>query len=121
MGGPRRTVAVDRQALSEAIDIIRAFWAGEPFSFQGSVYSAPDVQPAPRPAHPIGLWLVCAGRGPSRWSAQKADGWSVSAPYVPPERLAGLNGIIDRCAALGGPPRPGRHHPAVQRDGPDLR
>jgi hypothetical protein len=29
---------------------------------------------------------------------EKADGWSVSAPYVPPGQLAELNGIIDDAA-----------------------
>ena len=52
MGGPRRTPGQARAALSEAIDIIRASWAGEPFSFQGTYYQAPAVQPGPRPAHP---------------------------------------------------------------------
>ena len=46
MGGPQRTPGQARAALSEAIDIIRASWAGEPFSFQGTYYQAPDVRPA---------------------------------------------------------------------------
>jgi alkanesulfonate monooxygenase SsuD/methylene tetrahydromethanopterin reductase-like flavin-dependent oxidoreductase (luciferase family) len=102
MGGPRRSPAGARGALSEAIDIIRASWAGEPYSFQGSFYSAPAVQPAPRPAHPIGLWLGVAGPRAVALVGEKADGWSVSAPYVPPERLAGLNDIIDDAALAAG-------------------
>src|SRR5713226_3635258 len=51
MGGTRRSSGQARGALSEAIDIIRASWAGEPFSFSGSYYDMPDVRPGPRPAH----------------------------------------------------------------------
>lgn len=98
MGGPRRSPAQSIAALSEAIDIIKAWWAGEPFSFQGSCYSAPDVQPAPRPAHPIGLWLGVRGPRALALVGEKADGWSVSRFGVPPEQLAGLNGIIDDAA-----------------------
>jgi hypothetical protein len=32
----------------------------------------------------------------------KADGWSVSAPYVPPDRLPELNGIISDAARAAG-------------------
>ena len=98
MGGPPRTPAQSIAALSEAIDVIRAFWAGEPFSFQGSIYSAPNVQPGPRPAHPAGLWLGVRGPRAVALVGEKADGWSVSASYVPPERLAELNGIINDAA-----------------------
>jgi alkanesulfonate monooxygenase SsuD/methylene tetrahydromethanopterin reductase-like flavin-dependent oxidoreductase (luciferase family) len=94
MGGPRRTPGQARAALSEAIDIIRASWAGEPFSFEGTYYQVPAVQPGPRPAHTVGVWLGVAGPRAAALVGAKADGWSVSAPYVPPERLAALNDII---------------------------
>jgi alkanesulfonate monooxygenase SsuD/methylene tetrahydromethanopterin reductase-like flavin-dependent oxidoreductase (luciferase family) len=98
LGGPRRTPGQARAALSEAIDIIRASWAGEPFSFQGTYYQAPAVQPGPRPAHPVSLWLGVAGPRAAALVGAKADGWSVSAPYVPPERLPDLNDIITGAA-----------------------
>ncbi len=98
MGGPQRTPGRARAALSEAIDIIRASWAGEPFSFEGTHYQAPGVRPGPRPAHPIGLWLGVVGPRAAALAGAKADGWSVSAPYVPPERLPELNDIITGAA-----------------------
>ena len=98
MGGPRRTPGEARAALSEAIDVIRASWAGEPFSFDGSYYQLPGVQPGPRPAHPVGLWLGVVGPRAAALVGAKADGWSVSAPYVPPERLPDLNDIITGAA-----------------------
>jgi alkanesulfonate monooxygenase SsuD/methylene tetrahydromethanopterin reductase-like flavin-dependent oxidoreductase (luciferase family) len=102
MGGARRTPGQARDALSEAIDIIRASWAGEPYSHQGSYYQAPGVQPGPRPAHDIGVWLGVVGPRAARLVGAKADGWSVSAPYVPPERLPELNQIITSAARDAG-------------------
>jgi alkanesulfonate monooxygenase SsuD/methylene tetrahydromethanopterin reductase-like flavin-dependent oxidoreductase (luciferase family) len=102
LGGPRRDPAQARAALSEAIDIIRASWSGEPYSYSGTYYSTPSVQPGPRPAHAIGLWLGVAGPRAMRLVGAKADGWSVSAPYVPPARLPQLNEIINDAAAEAG-------------------
>jgi alkanesulfonate monooxygenase SsuD/methylene tetrahydromethanopterin reductase-like flavin-dependent oxidoreductase (luciferase family) len=98
MGGPRRTPAEARAALSEAIDIIRASWAAEPFSFEGTYYQAPSVQPGPPPAHPAGIWLGVGGPRAVALVGAKADGWSVSSPRVPPERLPELNDIITGAA-----------------------
>ncbi len=102
MGGPRRDPAQARAALSEAIDIIRASWSGEPYSYTGTHYAAPGVRPAPRPAHDIGLWLGVAGPRAVALVGAKADGWSVSAPYVPPARLPELNEIINDAARQAG-------------------
>src|SRR5216684_3373199 len=102
MGGARRTAGQARGALSEAIDIIRASWAGEPYSYQGSYYQVPGVRPGPRPAHDIGLWLGVVGPRAAELVGAKADGWSVSAPYVPPDRLPELNEIITSAAAEAG-------------------
>jgi alkanesulfonate monooxygenase SsuD/methylene tetrahydromethanopterin reductase-like flavin-dependent oxidoreductase (luciferase family) len=98
MGGPRRTPGHARAALSEAIDIIRSSWAGEPYSFEGTYYDTPAVQPGPRPAHDIGLWLGVIGPRAAQLVGTKADGWSVSAPYLPPERLPEINDIITTAA-----------------------
>jgi alkanesulfonate monooxygenase SsuD/methylene tetrahydromethanopterin reductase-like flavin-dependent oxidoreductase (luciferase family) len=102
MGGPRRSAGQAREALSEAIDIIRASWAGQPFSYQGTYYQAPSVAPGPRPAHDIRLWLGVIGPRAARLVGAKADGWSVSAPYVPPAALPQLNEIITAAAREAG-------------------
>jgi len=98
MGGPRRSPAAARQALAEAIDVIRSSWAGEPFSHHGRHYTVDGARPGPRPRHEIGIWLGVVGPQAVRLVGAKADGWSVSAPYVPPERLAELNPLIDEAA-----------------------
>jgi len=100
--GPRRTVAEARQALSEAVDIIRASWTGEPFQYAGQHYQVPDAQPGPRPAHDVGIWLGVVGSRAVRLAGAKADGWSVSAPYVPPPRLAELGDILTESAREAG-------------------
>jgi alkanesulfonate monooxygenase SsuD/methylene tetrahydromethanopterin reductase-like flavin-dependent oxidoreductase (luciferase family) len=102
MGGPRRTAGQARAALSEAIDIIRASWAGKPYGYQGSHYEVPGLRPGPRPAHDIGLWLGVVGPRAVRLVGAKADGWSVSAPYIPPDRLPELNQIITSAATEAG-------------------
>jgi alkanesulfonate monooxygenase SsuD/methylene tetrahydromethanopterin reductase-like flavin-dependent oxidoreductase (luciferase family) len=102
MGGPRRTAGQARMALSVAVDIIRATWAGEPFSYRGTFYEAPGVRPGPPPAHDIGLWLGVVGPRAAELVGAKADGWSVSAPYVPPARLPELNEIITGAALKAG-------------------
>jgi alkanesulfonate monooxygenase SsuD/methylene tetrahydromethanopterin reductase-like flavin-dependent oxidoreductase (luciferase family) len=102
MGGPRRSVAQARGALSEAIDIIKAMWAGQAFNFTGDHYSTPAVRPGPRPKHDIGLWLGVTGPKSVRLVGAKADGWSISAPYAPPSRIDQLNPIIDEAAQEAG-------------------
>ncbi len=96
------TVAEARHALSEAVDIIRASWAGEPFRHAGQHYQVPAAQPGPRPAHDAGIWLGVVGPRAVRLAGAKADGWSVSAPYVPLPRLAELGGILTESAREAG-------------------
>jgi alkanesulfonate monooxygenase SsuD/methylene tetrahydromethanopterin reductase-like flavin-dependent oxidoreductase (luciferase family) len=102
MGGPRRSTGQARGALGEAIDIIRASWAGQPYQYQGSHYEIPGVRPGPRPAHDVGLWLGVVGPRALRLLGAKADGWSVSAPYIPPTKLPELNEIITTAAEEAG-------------------
>ncbi|MDH2423902.1 LLM class flavin-dependent oxidoreductase [Sphaerisporangium sp. TRM90804] len=102
MGGPARTTGQARAALSEAIDVLRASWKGEPFAYEGEHYTLPGVKPGPRPAHDIGVWLGVTGPRSARLVGAKADGWSVSAPYVPPQRLPELNDLITESAEQAG-------------------
>jgi alkanesulfonate monooxygenase SsuD/methylene tetrahydromethanopterin reductase-like flavin-dependent oxidoreductase (luciferase family) len=102
MGGPRRSVAQGRAGLSEAIDIIKAMWAGQGFSFTGDHYAAPAVRPGPPPKHDIGLWLGVTGPKSVRLVGAKADGWSISAPYAPPSQVDKLHPIIDEAAHEAG-------------------
>ncbi|SDG43354.1 Luciferase-like monooxygenase [Sinosporangium album] len=102
MGGPSRTTREAREALSEAIDILRATWAGRPFSFEGEHYRLAGTQPGPSPAHEIGIWVGATGPRAAALIGAKADGWSVSAAYVPPAKLPALNEIITGAAKEAG-------------------
>jgi alkanesulfonate monooxygenase SsuD/methylene tetrahydromethanopterin reductase-like flavin-dependent oxidoreductase (luciferase family) len=102
MGAPVRSTRDSREALSEAIDILRLSWAGKPFSHDGKFYQLPAVRPGPPPAHPIGIWLGVTGTRSAQLLGAKADGWSVSMPYVPPEKLAPLNDAITSAAVRAG-------------------
>lgn len=102
MGGPQRSTGQARAALSEAIDISRASWAGQPYEYRGSHYEVPAARPGPRPAHEIGIWLGVVGPRAAALVGRKADGWSVSAPYVPPAKLDPLNEIITGAALEAG-------------------
>jgi len=94
MGGPHRAPRTALESLSEAIDILRSFWAGEPFGFRGEHYQAPSVRPAPKPAHGMRIWLGVRGPRAVRLAGAKADGWMVSSPMVTPDLLPELNQIL---------------------------
>lgn len=85
MGAPGWSPKQARQELSKAIDIIRATW-----------------QTNLAPAHDMGIWLGVVGPRSAALVGAKADGWSVSMPYVPPSKLDGLNAIIDDAAQAAG-------------------
>jgi alkanesulfonate monooxygenase SsuD/methylene tetrahydromethanopterin reductase-like flavin-dependent oxidoreductase (luciferase family) len=85
MGAAPRSPAQARRELGEAIDVIRATWAA----------NLP-------PAHDMGIWLGVVGPRSAALLGAKADGWSVSAPYVPPSKLDELNAIIDAAAREAG-------------------
>jgi alkanesulfonate monooxygenase SsuD/methylene tetrahydromethanopterin reductase-like flavin-dependent oxidoreductase (luciferase family) len=121
LGGPRREPREALEALGEAIDIIRASWAGEPYSYEGNQYHSPSVHPGPRPAHDIGIWLGVLKPRAVRLVGAKADGWSVSAPYVPPVRARELNEIITASAVRAGrdPDRIVRLYNVMGSIGPD--
>ncbi len=102
MGGPRRARGPARSALSEAVDIIRASWAGRRYAHAGEHYALPNVRPGPRPAHDIGVWLGVTGPRAVRLVGAKADGWSVSMAYLPPARLSELNAAITAAAEEAG-------------------
>ncbi len=105
-GGQQRTPGEAVKALEEAIQVLRALWQsttpGHAVSFSGQYYQLKNAQPGPAPAHPIGIWLGALGPRMLGLTGRLADGWIVSATYIPPENILPLRAIIDEAAQNAG-------------------
>ena len=105
LGVPRRTPAEANVALTEAIAIMRAFWSSgtQPIHLNGEYYTVDGVKPGPVPSHPIEIWSGAIGPKALRLTAELADGWASPIPsYLPYEKLAGANRILDEAARAAG-------------------
>jgi alkanesulfonate monooxygenase SsuD/methylene tetrahydromethanopterin reductase-like flavin-dependent oxidoreductase (luciferase family) len=103
MGGPSRSPRDAVEATEEAIAIIRAFWSEtRSVRFTGRHYQVGGARPAPRPAHPIGIWLGAYGPRMLTLTGRLADGWVPSSSYAPPERLPEMQQRIDAAALAAG-------------------
>ena len=103
-GGPRRTPGESVDALSEAIDVIRAIWdaEGRAVRHRGTHYQVDGAKPGPPPAHAIEIWLGAYKRRMLRLTGAKADGWLPSQSYLELEQLADMNARIDEAAVAAG-------------------
>lgn len=88
------------QRLDEAIDILRAAWAGGFFSHAGKHFQFGSVQISP---HPVDVQLVCGGNsGPAlRRVVRSADAWMNSAMVSLEEALRLRDAIEKERAAAG--------------------
>jgi hypothetical protein len=108
MGGPRRTPGQGVDALSEAIEIIRAIWSPPTPSerrgvyIDGEYYRVWGAKRGPEPAHDISIWLGAVKPRMLRLTGRKADGWLPSLPYLTLEEIDRGNEIIDEAAADAG-------------------
>jgi alkanesulfonate monooxygenase SsuD/methylene tetrahydromethanopterin reductase-like flavin-dependent oxidoreductase (luciferase family) len=104
VGGKRRTPGESVDALSEAIDVIRAFWAAgdEPISYHGEHYPVTGAKPGPAPAHRVEIWLGAYKPRMLRLTGSKADGWLPSLGGAPPDALGPMNEAIDAAAEEAG-------------------
>lgn len=105
-GGQQRAPGEAVKALDEAIQVLRLLWQpaapGHTVSFSGQHYQLKNAQPGPPPAHPIGIWLGALGPRMLGLTGKLADGWIVSATYIPPENILPLQVIIDEAAQNAG-------------------
>jgi len=105
MGGPRRSPGQAVDALSEAIDVIRAIWdTSEPGGVRlaGQHYRVWGAKRGPAPAHDISIWLGALKPRMLRLIGAKADGWLPSLPYLKDGDLEQGNHIIDDAALAAG-------------------
>jgi alkanesulfonate monooxygenase SsuD/methylene tetrahydromethanopterin reductase-like flavin-dependent oxidoreductase (luciferase family) len=105
MGGPARTPAEAVEALSEAIDVIRAVW--DPATrggvrVEGRHYRVTGAKRGPAPAHDIGIWLGAYKPRMLRLTGAKADGWLPSLSYLKEGDLDRGNRVIDEAAEEAG-------------------
>jgi len=103
MGGPQRSARETLEALAEAIQIIRRFWAGERgLRYDGAHYQVAGVQPGPSPAHEIGIWLGVLKPRALELTGRVADGWVPSSSYAPPPLIPEMQRRIDDAAEQSG-------------------
>ena len=73
-------------AILSTLDVLPLYWSGEPFSYEGSAWSAREVIGRPRPhQNPIPIWLGGASDAVLKRAARLADGWM---PIIAPDAQA---------------------------------
>jgi hemerythrin-like domain-containing protein len=105
MGGRRLRPGQARQALDEAIGIIRQTWAADQrggVRLNGEFYQVNGAKRGPAPAHDVGIWLGAYKPGMLALTGRAADGWLPSLGYLQPGDLAAGNKIIDEAAQQAG-------------------
>ena len=106
MGVRRLTPAEASDALSEAIDIIRAMWdvrSGDPLWMDGAYHHVNGAPRGPSPAHAIGVWLGAYKPRMLRLTGAKADAWLPSLPYLGSWRdISRAHALVDEGARSAG-------------------
>ena len=69
------------QRSTEAIEIIRKYWSGETFDYDGKIFQLENVEMLPPPVQPGGppIWVSGRQEAPMRRAALLGDGWH---PYM---------------------------------------
>lgn len=97
-GGPRRTPGEAVAALAEAVELVKAFWAGGTLRFEGRHYRAVGLHAGPRPAHDIPVWVGAYKPRMLRLTGRLADGWVPSLGYADPADLPEMSAVVDEAA-----------------------
>jgi alkanesulfonate monooxygenase SsuD/methylene tetrahydromethanopterin reductase-like flavin-dependent oxidoreductase (luciferase family) len=105
MGGRRLGPGQARQALAEAISVIRQTWDTSQrggVRVDGEFYPVKGAKRGPAPAHEVGIWLGAYKPRMLALTGTAADGWLPSLGYLQPGDLAAGNKIIDESAEAAG-------------------
>jgi alkanesulfonate monooxygenase SsuD/methylene tetrahydromethanopterin reductase-like flavin-dependent oxidoreductase (luciferase family) len=103
MGGPRRSPGESVEALEEAIEILRSYWAGErSISYDGRHYKLAGLHPGPLPVHDIEIWVGAYKPRMLDLTGRFADGWLPSYGGAPPERVPEMAKRIEAGAERAG-------------------
>jgi alkanesulfonate monooxygenase SsuD/methylene tetrahydromethanopterin reductase-like flavin-dependent oxidoreductase (luciferase family) len=111
--GLHRDTRVSR--LFEAVELLKAFWTGEPVDFHGKFFDvdgeASSIVPAQKPRPPI--WLGANGEKGVRRVARAADAW-IAPPNVKTRWVCGhLDFFKDELERTGVDPA-GREYPLIR-------
>jgi alkanesulfonate monooxygenase SsuD/methylene tetrahydromethanopterin reductase-like flavin-dependent oxidoreductase (luciferase family) len=104
-GGRRLAPGEAVNALSEAIDIIRAIFDTSedgPLHYNGDFYRLSGVQSGPTAAHDIPIWVGGGKERMLRLIGRKADGWLPTQRFMQLSDLRAGNVIIDEAARAAG-------------------
>lgn len=103
MGGVDRPPGEALHALADAIAVIRAYWTEPSASYRGVHYSIDAIQPGPRPARPLPIWVGSIRRRMLELTGRLADGWAAPLPYyLPRDRWPDAQARIDAGAREAG-------------------
>jgi alkanesulfonate monooxygenase SsuD/methylene tetrahydromethanopterin reductase-like flavin-dependent oxidoreductase (luciferase family) len=101
-GGPRRSPKEAVDALAEAVQLLRAFWAGGTVRFEGEHYRAVGLHAGPLPAHDIPIWIGAYKPRMLRLTGRLADGWVPSMAYADPAAMVAMSRHVDEAAVAAG-------------------
>ncbi|MFI5916772.1 LLM class flavin-dependent oxidoreductase [Dactylosporangium sp. NPDC051541] len=88
--------------LADAIAIARGLWSQPGFTHAGRVFRVEAADVAPRPEHPIPIWLGTFGPRALAVTGRLADGWIPSLGSAPPDRVPALRDTIRTAAEAAG-------------------
>jgi G6PDH family F420-dependent oxidoreductase len=96
-GGGWPPVNVRHQMLDEAVDIIRALWAGGYVNYEGRHFRVDSAKLWDLPPQPLGLGIAASGKQSAELAGKKAD-YLIAVEPEP--------GIVDTFDAAGGTGKP---------------
>ena len=102
LGAPVPSPREKIDGLADAIEIIRAAWAGAPFSHRGAAHQVEQLQLAPRPEPAIPIWLGTYGPRALAVTGRLADGWIPSFGFAPPAQIPAMLDRIRTAASHAG-------------------
>jgi alkanesulfonate monooxygenase SsuD/methylene tetrahydromethanopterin reductase-like flavin-dependent oxidoreductase (luciferase family) len=105
MGGRRLTPGQAVEALSEAIDVIRAIWdtsTRRGVNVEGRYYRVKGAKRGPEPTHEIPIWIGAHKPRMLRLTGAKGDGWLPSLQYMELDDVPDASARIDEAAEEAG-------------------
>ena len=65
--------------VSEAVQVMRGLWTGEPVNFDGEFYKLTDAELRITPGHGVPIYIAATGPKALRVAGQYGDGWVTNA------------------------------------------